>query len=632
MFRIVSYRSVNSSTSKIGIPINSFAIRNYSDYDTDRLKRIGRWSPPKRNKEFESFLDNEGDSEFANNINWDSGTDVEFENRLKEVRNEEKKFFKKHSKMVGEGINRRRVLNEDAPRENISDYRITAEEMDENLDDYGTFKDNPRYKSYIKSFEENAQKDEEKEMHELRANLFSKTGEQRQAERKLFNNRDFYRSKVLTQTGREKNTKEYLKGNYYEPGFTQDYLPKVFEVSDDSEFDLESDQTDAEQKDIAEILYTDKSRYKNLAKYKSGYFTTTKHLYQNVVDSGDSDNVSRKINQNLDDEFQLDAENEAYDQEDFEDGDEFMGETDAAEENNKEEDDLPNEKFREHREENVETPSDGMEKSTTDDESAGSNAIGTDDNFDGSSGDPELPSDTENPVIRPDLNEEFWSSTEDFPEDPHENIDFDELENVPLPENSLENRDDILHQILLKTGHHCKVTTGGRIFSSSALVLIGNGDGVAGLGYGKGEDFPAALTAAVKDAKKKLFTIYMCDNSVSYQAKQKYCRSRVYIWPLAKNMGIRGSYSQQKICDLLGLTDIRIKTHGRRNNHNVYVFYFFLIVLRSFFLFFFFFYSYKALIRCLQTSETPEMHARRRGKKVWDVNKYWRVHNRSKAY
>jgi len=212
----------------------------------------------------------------------------------------------------------------------------------------------------------------------------------------------------------------------------------------------------------------------------------------------------------------------------------------------------------------------------------------------------------------PDLSSSAYqsSSPEDFPKDPYDDIDLDKRPRPPPPEHDALGRDDIMHQMLLKTGRHCKVTTGGRIFSTSALVLIGDGNGIGGLGYGKAETFEAAMKAAVQDAKKKLIAIHRVDNSVSYQSKQKYCRARVYVWPLAKKQGLRGSYKQQELCDLFGLTDIRIKTIGRRNEHNVY----------------------KALLRCLQTSETPEMHAQRRGKKVWDINRYWRVNNRSKGY
>merc|ERR1712137_144310 len=202
------------------------------------------------------------------------------------------------------------------------------------------------------------------------------------------------------------------------------------------------------------------------------------------------------------------------------------------------------------------------------------------------------------------------SSTEDCPSDIYDDLDLSQIKGLPPPEHDVLHRTDFMHQMLIKTGRHCKVTTGGRIFSTSALVLIGNGDGIGALGYGKAETFEAAMKAAVQDAKKKLIAIHRVDNSVSYQSKQKYCRARVYVWPLAKKQGLRGSYKQQELCDLFGLTDIRIKTIGRRNEHNVY----------------------KALLRCLQTSETPEMHAQRRGKKVWDINRYWRVNNRSKGY
>ena len=154
---------------------------------------------------------------------------------------------------------------------------------------------------------------------------------------------------------------------------------------------------------------------------------------------------------------------------------------------------------------------------------------------------------------------------------PYDNLDMGSIESLPPPEHDVQYRDDFMHQMLLKTGRHCKVTTGGRIFTSSALVLVGNGDGVGGLGYGKGESFADALSAALKDAKRKLIAVARVDNSISYQSKQKYCRARVYVWPLAKKQGVRCAYKHQTICDLFGLTDIRIKTFGRRNDHNMYV-------------------------------------------------------------
>jgi len=180
----------------------------------------------------------------------------------------------------------------------------------------------------------------------------------------------------------------------------------------------------------------------------------------------------------------------------------------------------------------------------------------------------------------------------------------------PHEHDALQQDAKYMYQILVKTGRHCKVTAGGRIFSSSVLLLLGTGDGIGGLGYGKGPSYTEALNNAVRDAKKNLITINRVDESLSYQTKEKYCRARVYVWPLAKNSGIHCSFRMQEVCNLFGLTDVRIKTFGRRNPHNIY----------------------RALLNCFKTSETPEMLAKRRGKKVWDINKYWRVNNRSKAY
>lgn len=197
-------------------------------------------------------------------------------------------------------------------------------------------------------------------------------------------------------------------------------------------------------------------------------------------------------------------------------------------------------------------------------------------------------------------------STSESGDGENDGSDADEM----LTDDRLHAASIFTHQILIKTGQHTKVTFGGRINTLSVLLLAGNGEGVVGLGYGKGESYAIALKNAIRDATKKAIVIHRVDGTLSYQTKQKYCRSRVYVWPLAKNAGLRCSYKFQEICELIGITDVRIKTFGRRNDHNVY----------------------KALLKCLQTSETPEIAAKRRGKKIWDINKLWRVNNRTSAY
>lgn len=119
-------------------------------------------------------------------------------------------------------------------------------------------------------------------------------------------------------------------------------------------------------------------------------------------------------------------------------------------------------------------------------------------------------------------------------------------------------------------GRHTKVTAGGRVFSFSALVVLGDKNGTAGFGYGKGLTAVAAVNKATRDAEKFMFSIPITDDRRimdGFLVKQDGCTVELGVLPPGR--GVRGSPLMHHLCEAFGVTDVRIKARGRRNIKNV---------------------------------------------------------------
>lgn len=119
-------------------------------------------------------------------------------------------------------------------------------------------------------------------------------------------------------------------------------------------------------------------------------------------------------------------------------------------------------------------------------------------------------------------------------------------------------------------GRHTKVTAGGRVFSFSALVVVGNSNGTAGFGYGKGMTAPAAVQKANRDAEKLMFAIPLTDDRRimdGFKVKQDGCSVELKVLPPGR--GVRGSPLMHRLCEAFGVTDVLVKARGRRNIKNV---------------------------------------------------------------
>ena len=146
----------------------------------------------------------------------------------------------------------------------------------------------------------------------------------------------------------------------------------------------------------------------------------------------------------------------------------------------------------------------------------------------------------------------------------------DEVITKSTRDNFIPDPEKFEHRLLLNVGRHTKVTRGGRIFSISVLLLIGDGAGTGGIGYGKGETYGKAMQTAAIDAQKNCFTIDLYEGrTISNSMVHKFRRSIIYAWSLPKDRGMLCNNIFRRIAEAFGIKDIRIKSQGSRNPHNM---------------------------------------------------------------
>jgi small subunit ribosomal protein S5 len=114
-----------------------------------------------------------------------------------------------------------------------------------------------------------------------------------------------------------------------------------------------------------------------------------------------------------------------------------------------------------------------------------------------------------------------------------------------------------------------KVTKGGRTFSFSAVVVVGNGDGVIGYGLGKAREVTEAIAKGVNDAKKNLIQVPVVNGTIPHETLAKYGGAQIYVQPAAPGTGVVAGGAMRAVCESAGITDILAKSKGSSNPHNV---------------------------------------------------------------
>ena len=114
-----------------------------------------------------------------------------------------------------------------------------------------------------------------------------------------------------------------------------------------------------------------------------------------------------------------------------------------------------------------------------------------------------------------------------------------------------------------------KTTKGGRAFSFSALVVVGNGAGIVGQGLGKAKEVQEAITKGIEDAKKNLIKVPVMHGTSPHDQLAKEGAARVFIKPAAHGTGVIAGGSMRAVLEAAGITDVLAKSLGSANPHNV---------------------------------------------------------------
>ncbi len=114
-----------------------------------------------------------------------------------------------------------------------------------------------------------------------------------------------------------------------------------------------------------------------------------------------------------------------------------------------------------------------------------------------------------------------------------------------------------------------KVTKGGRTFSFSAIVVVGDENGVVGYGLGKAKEVTSAIAKGIDDAKKNLIHVPVLNGTIPHEQIGKYSGANVFMKPAAPGTGVIAGGAMRAVLESVGVKDVLAKSKGSSNPHSV---------------------------------------------------------------
>ncbi|MBJ7556357.1 30S ribosomal protein S5 [Marinomonas spartinae] len=151
-----------------------------------------------------------------------------------------------------------------------------------------------------------------------------------------------------------------------------------------------------------------------------------------------------------------------------------------------------------------------------------------------------------------------------------------------------------LQEKLVQVNRVAKVVKGGRIFSFTALTVVGDGNGKVGFGRGKAREVPQAIQKAMEQARRNMVSVKLDGDTLQYPVKAVHGASKIYMQPASQGTGIIAGGAMRAVLEIAGVHNVLAKCYGSTNPVNVV----------------------RATIKGLQDMKAPEQIAAKRGKSV----------------
>lgn len=136
--------------------------------------------------------------------------------------------------------------------------------------------------------------------------------------------------------------------------------------------------------------------------------------------------------------------------------------------------------------------------------------------------------------------------------------------------NRVRNTNDLeLKDCLVHINRVTKVTKGGRAFSFAAIVVVGDGKGVIGMGLGKASEVTAAIAKGTEAAKKNLIRVPLINGTLPHEQAFNFGGAKVFLKPASHGTGLTCGGAMRAVLETVGVTDVLAKSKGSSNPHNL---------------------------------------------------------------